>query len=152
MKTIIYILAFAAIFTSCSKIEEGPNIQELNKEFIGAWNNRDSDKVISMLADDVDFVQGEIHFNGKSEVADKWVNETLGTISDLKTNVVSSGVDETMAYEAGTFSVDVLPSGPNEPHGVGEGNFILLWKKGEDGKWKLSYAQLEDMPVQAKGM
>jgi ketosteroid isomerase-like protein len=147
MKSFIYSLIITLLFASCTK-EEPVKVQELNQQFISAWNNKDSDKIISLLAEDVHFLQGEVHFNGKSEVADKWVRATMGTIKDLKTNVVSSGTDNQTAYEAGTFSVDVLPSGPNQPHGIGEGNFILLWKKGADGAWKLSYAQLEDLPVQ----
>ena len=126
------------------------NVQGLNQEFIGAWNSNDPDKVISYLAEDVQFLQGETHFRGKSEVANKWVKDTYTTIGDLKTNVVSSGADGGIAYEAGTFSVDVLPSGPDQLRGIGEGNFILLWKKSADGDWKLSYAQLEGLPVQVK--
>jgi len=147
MRTYFYILLASLFLVSCSEPKEEVNISELNQQFISAWNSRDSDKIISLLADDVHFLQGEVHFRGKSEVADKWVRETLGTISDLKTNVVSTGVDSHIAYEAGTFSVDVLPDAPNQPYGLGEGNFMLLWKKGEDGTWKLSYAQLEDHPV-----
>lgn len=147
MRPFILILFFAVIFSACSKTEEAVNVQELNKEFISAWNNRDSDKVISLLAEDVHFLQGEIHYNGKSEVADKWVRETMGTITDLKTNAVSTGAGEDIAYEGGTFSVDVLPATPEEPAGLGEGNFLLLWKKDKEGAWKLSYAQLEDLPV-----
>ena len=127
-------------------------MQELNQQFIGAWNNKDADKVISLLADDVHFLQGSLHLNGKSEVAQGWVRSTFSTITDLKTNVVTSSTDEKTAYQAGTFSVDVLPAMPNEPHGIGEGNFILLWKKGADNAWKLSYAQLEDLPVQARNL
>ncbi|MCY7352499.1 MAG: nuclear transport factor 2 family protein [Cytophagaceae bacterium] len=143
-------LSLVVLLTSCTKKEV--NVQELNQQFIGAWNNKDSDKVISLLADDVHFLQGSLHLNGKSEVAQGWVRSTLPTISDLKTNVVTSAADDKTAYQAGTFSVDVLPATPNEPHGFGEGNFILLWKKGADNTWKLSYAQLEDLPVQAKSM
>ncbi|WP_018479301.1 YybH family protein [Pontibacter roseus] len=150
MKNLLYILFATFFLASCSDSKEEVNVQELNQQFIGAWNSRDSDKIISLLADDVHFLQGEVHFSGKSEVSDKWVRETLGTITDLKTNVVSTGTDSQIAYEAGTFSVDVLPSTPDEPHAYGEGNFILLWKKAEDGNWKLSYAQLEDMPVVAR--
>ncbi|GAB3882381.1 hypothetical protein GCM10028825_05040 [Spirosoma agri] len=126
------------------------NIQDLNRQFIDAWNSKNSDKIVGFLAEDVDFLQGSTHFKGKSEVSNKWVKETLPSLSDLKTNVVSSGADTRTAYEAGTFSVDVLPSSPDLPHGIGEGNFILLWKKNDAGTWLLSYAQLEDMPVQAK--
>lgn len=150
MKTILY--TFFAIFflVSCSDPKESVDIKELNQEFINAWNARDESKVNEMLADDVQFLQGEAIYRGKSEVSDKWVRETMGTIADLKTYAVSTGTDNDMAYEAGTFSVDVLPAGPNEPQGLGEGNYMLLWKKGEDGNWKLSYAQLEGHPVVAR--
>lgn len=143
---------FALFFlASCAKSEgESVDVHTLNQEFISAWNARDADKVNSMLADDVNFLQGEVAYRGKSEVSDKWVRETMGTIADLKIYPVSSDTDTRIAYEAGTFSTDVLPSGPGEPRGLGEGNFMLLWKKAEDGNWKLSYAQLEGHPVVAR--
>jgi ketosteroid isomerase-like protein len=137
---------------ACSKAPEAVNIQALNQQFISAWNNKDEGKITAFLADDVQFIQGDSHLKGKSEVSQKWVRETLPSLSDLKTSVASSETDEHTAYEAGTFSVDVLPATPNEPHGYGEGNYILLWKKGQDNTWKLSYAQLEDLPVQRKTM
>lgn len=149
MKSLLYSFICLILFTACAK-EEKVNIQDLNQQFIGAWNNKNADQIIALLAEDVQFLQGEVHYNGKSEVADKWIRATLGTITDLKTNVVSSASDSQIAYEAGTFSVDVLPEGPNQPHGYGEGNFMLLWKKDKEGNWKLSYAQLEDLPVEAR--
>ena len=148
MKTFLYTLFAVFLLASCSKSDgDAVNVQALNQEFIGAWNARDSEKVISMMADDVNFLQGEVVYRGKSEVSDKWVRETMGTIADLKLYTVSSGTDTQLAYEAGTFSVDVLPEAPGEPRGLGEGNFMLLWKKGESGDWKLSHAQLEGHPV-----
>ncbi|GAB3717166.1 hypothetical protein GCM10027592_59080 [Spirosoma flavus] len=149
-KLILYTLLSTALFTGCTKQEEAVNIQALNQQFIGAWNSKNADQIISFLAEDVHFLQGETHFNGKSEVAEKWVRATLPSLNDLKTNVVSSATDNQTAYEAGTFSVDVLPETGQQTRGYGEGNFILLWKKGTDNAWKLSYAQLEDLPVHIK--
>jgi ketosteroid isomerase-like protein len=126
------------------------SVADLDQQFLGAWNSKDASKAASLLADDAQFLQGETHFSGKSEITNKWITPTINTISSLKTSVVSSGNDANTAYEAGTFSVDVLPT-PTEPTaGIGEGNFVFLWKKGSDGTWKLSYAQLEDLPVQVK--
>lgn len=149
MKTYGFILGAALLVSGCQSTET-VNIQDLNQQFIGAWNNKDSDKIIGFLAEDVHFLQGNTHFSGKSEVAQKWVRETLPTLADLKTNVVSSAVDTQTAYQAGTFSVDVLPEGPQQPRGIGEGNFVFVWKKASDNTWKLNYAQLEDLPVQVK--
>ena len=150
MKAFVSALFATAVLASCAGSPEKVDVQDLNQQFISAWNNKEVDKVTALLADDAQFLQGETHFSGKSEIADKWVKATVGTISNLKTSIVSSEADTHTAYEAGTFSVDVLPAAPGQPQGLGEGNFILLWKKGADGAWKLSYAQLEDLPVQVK--
>ncbi|MGA0558327.1 YybH family protein [Larkinella sp. VNQ87] len=151
MKTVIYMLLLALIGTGCTTpTSESVNVQDLNQQFISAWNAKEADKIIAFLADDVQFVQGSSHWQGKSEVANKWVRATLPTLDDLKTYTISTSTDSQTAYEAGTFTVDVLPASSDEPGGTGEGNFMLLWKKGADNAWKLSYAQLEDLPVRVK--
>lgn len=144
----MYMLLLMVLGTACSTTtQETVTIQELNKQFISAWNTKEADKIIGFLADDVQFVQGSSHWQGKSEVSNKWVRATLPTLDDLKIYAMSSGSDNQTAYEAGTFAVEVLPANSDEPKGIGEGNFMLLWKKGADNTWKLSYAQLEDLPV-----
>lgn len=162
MKFYLSLFCAAALLTSCSGNSPTPpaagdsaspataSVADLNQQFISAWNSKDASKAASMLADDAQFLQGETHFSGKAEVTNKWITPTINTISGLKTSVVSSGTDASLAYEAGTFSVDVLPAPGATTTGIGEGNFLFLWKKSSDGNWKLSYAQLEDLPVQIK--
>ncbi len=150
MKSLAIVITAALLASGCSSSTDAVSIQELNRQFISAWNNKDSDKVIAFLADDVHFLQGNSHFKGKEEVAQKWVRETMPTLADLKISVASSAADLKTAYEAGTYSVDVLPETQQDPRGIGEGNYILVWKKGTDDTWKLNYAQLEGLPVQVK--
>ncbi|WP_151087333.1 YybH family protein [Hymenobacter baengnokdamensis] len=140
----------AACSKSAGTTATAATAADLDREFIMAWNNKDLEKTLGFLADDVQFLQGNAHFSGKAEVSDKWVRATQSSISNLKTSVVSSESSDKLAYEAGTFSVDVLPVAAGQPAGYGEGNFLLLWKPAADGTWKLSYAQLEDLPVQRR--
>ncbi|OGX90516.1 DUF4440 domain-containing protein [Hymenobacter coccineus] len=126
------------------------SVSDLNQQFLSAWNSKDAAKAAAFLADDAQFLQGATRFSGKGEITNKWITPTIGTVANLKTSTASTGTDANMAYEAGTFSVDVLATATEPQAGTGEGNFLLLWKKGSDGTWKLSYAQLEDLPVQAK--
>jgi ketosteroid isomerase-like protein len=150
MKTISAPLALAILLTACAKPADTTSVQMLDQQFVQAWNSKQADKVIAMLDDNVQFAQGETRFAGKAEVAEKWVRSTLPTISDLRLSPRSSVTDAQTAYEAGTYTVDVLPEAPGEPRGVGEGNVVLLWKKAADESWKLSYAQLEGLPVRVK--
>ena len=152
MKTFFGLLLGTALFAACSapKTPDAVNVQTLNQQFIGAWNAKNTVQLDSLLADDVQFLQGEAHYSGKAEVADKWIRATQSTISNLKISPMSTGADANLAYEAGTFSVDVLPEDPRQPRGTGAGNFLLLWKKNAKNNWKLSLAQLEDLPVQVR--
>ncbi|TVT37707.1 nuclear transport factor 2 family protein [Hymenobacter setariae] len=165
MKSYLSLVCAAALLASCSgntnkdsvsatgaatTTTGNVSVSELDQQFLGAWNSKDAAKATSLLADDAQFLQGETHFSGKSEITNKWITPTINTISNLKTSVVSSGTDANTAYEAGTFSVDVLPTSADPTAGTGEGNFLFLWKKGSDGNWKLSHAQLEDLPVRVK--
>jgi ketosteroid isomerase-like protein len=163
MKFYLPLVCAAALLASCSGNKDNAgtsgaapaaasnvSVADLDQQFLSAWNSKDAAKASALLADDVQFLQGESRFSGKSEVTNKWITPTISTISSLKTSVVSSGNDANMAYEAGTFSVDVLPTATDNTAGIGEGNFVFLWKKASDGSWKLSYAQLEDLPVEVK--
>ena len=152
MKSFLNLLLGGVLLTACStpKAPDTVNVQTLNQQFVEAWNAKNTVQLDSLLADDVQFVQGEAHFSGKAEVADKWIRATQNTISNLKTSTVSTGTDANLAYEAGTFSVDVLPEDPRLPRGTGTGNFLLLWTKTAKNNWKLSLAQLEGLPVQVR--
>ncbi|MFC6999113.1 YybH family protein [Rufibacter roseus] len=155
MRYFAFICVMASLaFTSCSKTEtagtEGVNVQQLSQEFISAWNSRNTTKLDTMFAEDAHFLQGEVHYSGRSEVSQKWVRETMGTIEDLRTYSVNSGVSDGIAYDGGTYRVDVLPESNELPRGEGEGNYVLIWKKNDKGAWKITYAQLEGLPVKAK--
>ncbi|KAA9332159.1 nuclear transport factor 2 family protein [Hymenobacter busanensis] len=152
MKSFTWILLASAVAAACTKTAGTPavNVQTLDQQFIGAWNSKNAIQLDTLLADDVHFLQGEAHYQGKSEVSDKWIRATMGTISNLRLNVASSGNDAQTAYEGGTYQVDVLPANPAQPMGEGTGNFVLIWKKNAKGAWKLGYAQLEGLPVRVR--
>jgi len=126
------------------------SVADLNQQFVSAWNNKDASKVAAMLADDVQFLQGATHFAGKDEVTNKWITPTISSIANLKTYSMSTGAAGDVAYDAGTFSVDVLPTPTEKTIGNGSGNYVFAWKKASDGNFKISMAHLEDLPVQEK--
>lgn len=122
--------------------------KELNEDFDKAWNNRDTTKLYSLLADDVQLLDGPLHTSGKQEVIDKFIRRDIAVTSNLKTKIVSSGEDNSIAYEAGTFSLDVTL--PNSKPFVSSGNYNFVWKKGTDNLWKIVAINMEDVPLQKK--
>jgi ketosteroid isomerase-like protein len=163
MKLLFLVMATGLIFASCSNSNgvdsktttaenktDSPKVssKELNQSFDQAWNNHDSTKLFSLLADDVQMLSGKIHFDGKTEVMNKFIRRNLPVTGNLKTTVISTGEDNGIAYEAGTFSLDVTP--PNTKAFVDKGNYNFVWKKGADDTWKVSCINMEDSPTETK--
>ena len=145
MKKLIFGCCIVILTASCNRSGSYVNVADLTRQFINAWNSKDTTKIDSLLADDVQLLQADAHYSGKVQVMQNWVSQSVGVINNLKTNAVSTDADGHMAYEAGTFSVDV--AAPNSQPAVGEGNYILIWKFNSNGSWKVSYVQLEDLPL-----
>jgi ketosteroid isomerase-like protein len=163
MKLLFLVMATGLIFASCSNSNgadsktttsenktDSPKVssKELNQSFDQAWNSHDSTKLFSLLADDVQMLSGKIHFDGKTEVMNKFIRRNLPVTGNLKTTVISTGEDNGIAYEAGTFSLDVSP--PNTKAFVDKGNYNFVWKKGADENWKVSCINMEDLPAETK--
>lgn len=129
MKPIFSFLIALLLFTSCTKTEEKVNVSQLNSKFIGAWNAKQADSVTAMIAEDAHFLQGNVHYSGKAQIAQNWVNKTMNNINNLRTSVVSTGIDNEMAYEAGTFVVDVPSQSPDEPTRWVKGTLSCSGKK-----------------------
>ncbi|SHF13019.1 YybH family protein [Flavisolibacter ginsengisoli] len=158
MKQIFIFMAASAMIVSCtnSKGEEKDKSaeptkttatvtsKELNQQFDNAWNSKDSSKLISMLADDVQLLSAATHMNGRTEVTERFIRHNLPVTSNLRTNVVSTGESDALAYESGTFSLDVAPPGA-KPF-VNNGNYTFVWKKQADQSWKVSSIVMEDLP------
>lgn len=145
MKNVPFLIFIAFLIASCNHSGNNVNVSDLTRQFITAWNAKDTAKIDSLMAGDVQLLEADAHYSGKAQVMQNWVIQSMPIINNLKTNAVSTDADGHMAYEAGTFSVDVQAQG--QQPAIGEGNYILVWKFTTEGNWKLIYAQLEDLLV-----
>jgi ketosteroid isomerase-like protein len=162
MKQVFFIVAASAMIMSCTnskgegkdKSAETNNTtatvssKDLNQQFDNAWNSKDSSRLVSMLADDVQLLSAATHMNGRTEVTERFIRHNLPVSSNLNTNVVSTGESDALAYESGTFTLDVAPPGA-KPF-VNKGNYSFVWKKQADQSWKVSSIVMEDLPPVTK--
>lgn len=161
MKQLFLVFATGLTLASCNESQGGEEAssadttssistkvssKELNETFDQAWNNRDTVKLFSLLSDDVQMLSGPRHLDGKQEVIEKFIRKDLSVTSNLKTNIVSSGEDANIAYESGTFALDV--NVPGMKPFTNKGNYNFVWKKSADNAWKVSAINMEDLPVE----
>ena len=115
------------------------NPDEMNRDWINAWNNNQPDSLEAMTADDaVLMMEGGEMFNRDS--ISSWYKNGASMMKDLKTNVEMKSSDDHMAYEAGTYS----HASKNDSTDVKyEGTYVVIWER-DSLDWKVKVMSITD--------
>lgn len=148
MRQLSFILCSVAII-SCNQTTEkitdtaSVNVDSLRSTFIAGWNNKDSVAIMNTIADNAIAMNDSVIHNGHKEIADNWVRGGVKVLSNLKTSSVIKNKDNFLAYDGGTYSLDLTP--PGGPVLKEKGNYSLVWTKQQDNNWKLTLIHIEDI-------
>lgn len=152
MKSLIAITA-TLIFACCgqpsqqSKQENFANIpinvDSLNAVFLTGWNLKDSAAIMHTLAPDAVVMNDSLIHTGTEAIAKNWVSGGVKVLSNIKTTSSIKGTSDNLAYDGGTYSLDLtIPNGPVLKE---RGNYSLVWTKQADGQWLLTLVHIEDV-------
>lgn len=119
------------------------NVDSLTSTFIAGWNNKDSAAIMNTIADNAIVMNDSLIHNGHKAIADNWVSGGVKVLSNIKTSSVIKNNDNLLAYDGGTYSLDLTP--PGGPILKEKGNYSLVWTKQQDGNWKLTLIHIEDI-------
>lgn len=119
--------------------ENYTNPDEMNRNWIEAWNTNQPDSLESMTADDaVLLMEGGEMYNRDS--ISSWYKNGAAMMKDLKTNVEIKNSNDHMAYEAGTYSHG------NKNDSIGrtyEGTYVVIWER-DSLDWKVKVMSITD--------
>src|SRR5687768_5902249 len=119
------------------------NVDSLNAVFVAGWNNKDSVAAVSIIADNAIVMNDTLIHNGIDEIAKNWVSGGLKVISNINTVSSIKGANENIAYDGGTYSLDLtIPGGPVLKE---TGLYSLVWTKTSMNDWKLTLIHIEDI-------
>jgi ketosteroid isomerase-like protein len=147
MKQLTIFLALAII--SCNPTTENTlsanpvNVDSLTAAFLSGWNNKDSAAIMKTIADIAIVMNDSLIHIGHSAIANNWISGGVKVISNIKASSVIHDSDNKIAYDAGTYSLDLTP--PGGPVLKEKGNYNLVWTKQETGDWKLTLVHIEDI-------
>lgn len=115
------------------------NPDEMNRNWINAWNNNQPDSLEAMTADDaVLMMEGGKMFNRDS--ISSWYKNGASMIEGLKTQVKASNSDDHFAYEAGTYS----HAAKNDSTGTKyEATYVVIWER-DSLDWKVKVMSITD--------
>ncbi len=148
MKQLTLLLALATVI-SCNQTTEksssalSVNVDSLTATFLAGWNNKDSVAIMKTIADNAIVMNDSLINNGHSAIANNWVSGGVKVLSNIKTSSVIKDSDNKIAYDGGTYSLDLTP--PGGPVLKEKGNYNLVWTKQQNGEWKLTLIHIEDI-------
>ena len=146
MKKILLLIVISAL-VSCVRPTDiytaapSLNVDSLTNKFLAGWNAKDSLSVAASIADNAVVINDTYVHSSFADMGKEWISTGVYTISDLKTSSLISGSDNKIAYDAGTFSLE-LQSGDRNPLQEG-GNYNLVWTRQYNGEWKLTYINFQ---------
>ena len=152
MKYLIFIIP-SLVFVCCGQPSEqahqeaadlkSVNVDSLNALFLSGWNLKDSVAIMHTLAPDAVVMNDSMIHRGSEAIAKNWVSGGVKVLSNIKTISSIKGASETLAYDGGTYSLDLtIPNGPVLKE---KGNYSLVWNKQSDGQWLLTLVHIEDV-------
>ncbi len=123
--------------------ETSVDVDSLNAEFVGGWNQKDSAAIINTIAEDAIVMNDSLIHKGKNEIAKNWISGGVKVLSNIRTHSLISDAGGKLAYDGGTYTLDLNP--PGGPLLKERGIYSLIWNKRNDGNWKLKLIHIEDV-------
>jgi ketosteroid isomerase-like protein len=139
LATIISCNQSPAKITSAASV----NVDSLTATFLSGWNNRDSAAIMKTIADDAIVMNDSLIHTGHAAIADHWISGGVKVLSNIQTSSVKKDSDNKIAYDGGTYTLDLTP--PGGPVLKERGNYNLVWTKQPTGDWKLTLIHIEDI-------
>ena len=148
MNHLTLFLALATLM-SCNQTEEKDisvtpvNVDSLTTTFLAGWNNKDSGAIMKTIADNAIVMNDSSIHSGHVAIARNWISGGVKVLSNIKTSSVIKDSDNKIAYDGGTYTIDLTP--PGGPVLKEKGNYNLVWTKQPNADWKLTLIHIEDI-------
>jgi ketosteroid isomerase-like protein len=148
MKQLTFFLALATLM-SCNQTSEkststtSVSVDSLTATFLSGWNRKDSAAIMRTIADNAIVMNDSLIHNGRSAIANNWISGGVKVLSNIKTSSAIKDSDNKIAYDGGTYTLDLTP--PGGPVLKEKGNYSLVWTKQQSGDWKLTLIHIEDV-------
>lgn len=148
MKTLIFVLLMIGTLylTSCNRTSRTNVLtieaaDSLVTKWNKAWNDKNVDDVMKLIADDAFMVINKKMISGHDSIQKLFVKDYIGLVRNLQIKKVTCKVDKNFTWYCGTFSHLLVRH--DTLIGDEKGNIIFTWKPQADNSWKLSFISIQ---------
>ncbi|MER8437828.1 DUF4440 domain-containing protein [Mesorhizobium sp. M1312] len=112
------------------------SIEANNADFVAKFAAKDTTGLAQHYTEDaVAFPPNEERIAGRESVQKMWQSWIDAGLTDLTLKAAQVEESGTLAYEDGTYSIKIPGSDGKISEEIGK--YIVVWKKGADGEWRM---------------
>ena len=117
-------------------------IEQVNSQFVEAFKAGDAATIASLYTDTAKLLPPDAtEIAGQDAIETFWQSLIDDGLKDLTLEAMEVESSGDLAYEVGVFSLQVPAE--NNAMVTATGNYVVVWKRGEDDNWRLHIDTLE---------
>lgn len=129
------LISFSVVFPVIAGMP-AEDIEAANKAFADTYNAGDAKGVAAKYTEDAALLPPDgKRVDGQDAIAAFWKGAMDGGLKNLTLTTVEVDSRDDLAFEVGAFTLDA--PGEGGAMTTVAGKYIVVWKKGEDGVWRL---------------
>jgi uncharacterized protein (TIGR02246 family) len=122
-------------------------IEQVNSQFVEAFKAGDAATIASLYTDTAKLLPPDAtEIAGHDAIQNLWQSWIDDGLKDLTLEAMEVESSGDLAYEVGVFSLQVPAE--NNAMVTATGNYVVVWKRGEDDNWRLHVDTWNDAPTE----
>lgn len=122
-------------------------IEQVNARFVEAFKAGDAATIASLYTESAKMLPPDAtEVVGREAIQELWQGAIDDGVKDLTLKAMDVEACGDLAYEVGSFSIQVPAE--NNAMATAGGNYLVIWKRGPDGRWRLHIDTWNDAPDQ----
>ena len=120
-------------------------IEQVNSQFVEAYKAGDAATIASLYTDTAKMLPPDAtEIAGHEAIQNLWQSWLDDGLKDLTLEAIEVESSGDLAYEIGQFSLQAPAE--NDAMVTATGNYVVVWKRGGDGNWRLHVDTWNDAP------
>jgi uncharacterized protein (TIGR02246 family) len=122
-------------------------IEQVNSQFMAAFKAGDAATIASLYTDTAKVLPPDAtEIAGREAIQNMWQSWLDDGLKDLTLEAIEVEASGDLAYEIGSFSLQAPAE--NDTMMTATGNYVVVWKHGADGNWRLHVDTWNDAPTE----
>lgn len=147
LKVLCAVVFVTGLTTTAAAEDVRQAIEQVNGRFVEAFKAGDAATIASLYTDTAKMLPPDAtEIAGREAIQAEWQSWIDAGLKDLTLEAQEVEASGDLAYEIGLFSLQA----PTETNDMvtADGNYVVVWKRGADGSWRLHVDTWNDAPAE----